>query len=61
MLTAIGAAAGGGIIAALVVAGAVLCRGPGDAAGLPQPSRHSRGEFVDARVTDPANPNAPLT
>lgn len=58
MLTAVGAAAGGGIIAALVVAGAV---GAGDRGTLRDFRRlEAEPRPVVDRVTDPANPGAPL-
>ena len=60
VLTAIGAAAGGGIIAALVVAGAVLAGDRGTLRDFRSLEAQPR-PLVDARVTDPANPNAPLT
>jgi putative peptidoglycan lipid II flippase len=59
VLTAIGAAAGGAIIAGLVVAGAVLAGDRGTLRDFRSLEAQPR-PLPDERVTDPANPNGPL-
>jgi putative peptidoglycan lipid II flippase len=59
MLTAVGAAAGGAIMAALVVAGAVVAGDRGTLRDFRRIEAEPRPRAVDM-VPDPANPGAPL-